>query len=210
MAKVNLYKKDGSTAGSIELPDGIFAVPVKAGLIHEVLVAQDANSRVQFAHVKDRSQVAGTGKKPWKQKGTGRARHGSRRSPIWSGGGVTFGPNPFRNFFKKVNKKVKRKAIAMLLSDKVANDKLIIVDSFGFTEPKTSVMNSLRDKLPGKDKKALIVTGPEDEAVVLAARNHLKTNTIAAHSLNVRDLTKYEYVIASSEAIDIINQTFSN
>lgn len=209
MAKVNLYKKDGSKAGSLELNDAIFAVPAKVGLIHEVIVAQDANSRVQYGHVKDRSQVAGTGKKPWKQKGTGRARHGSRRSPIWSGGGVTFGPNPFRNFFKKVNKKVKRKAIAMLLSDKVAHDKLIVLESYGFTEPKTKVVDSLRNSLPGSDKKALIVTTPTDEALVLAAKNHKTTTTIAAHSLNARDLAKYEYVIVSSEGIDIINETFS-
>jgi large subunit ribosomal protein L4 len=209
MAKVNLYKKDGSVAGSIELSDAIFAVPAKVGLIHEVIVAQDANSRVQYAHVKDRSEVAGTGKKPWKQKGTGRARHGSRRSPIWSGGGVTFGPNAFRNFFKKINKKMRRKAIAMLLSNKVATEKFVVVDSFGFTEAKTSTIDNLRNSLPGANKKAVIVTTPEDIAVVMAARNHPNTVTIAAHSLNARDLAKYEYVIASSKAIDIINETFS-
>ncbi len=208
MAQVKLYKKDGKEAGNIELPDALFAIPAKKSLIHEVIVAQDANSRVRLANTKDRSQVRGGGKKPWKQKGTGRARHGSRRSPIWIGGGVTFGPTILRNFEKKVNKKVRRKAIAMLLSDKVRNEKLIVVEDFTFDVPKTSIISRMRNALPGNDKTALIVTTKQDEAIIRGAKNLPKTQTIAAHSLNARDLAKYSHVIASASAIDTIKETY--
>ena len=209
MAEVTLYKKDGKESGKIDLPKTLFAVPAKPGLIHEVIVAQDANSRVRLANAKDRSEVRGGGRKPWKQKGTGRARHGSRRSPIWSGGGVTFGPNRLINFAKKVNKKVRRKAIAMMLSDKVANNLFIAVEDFTFDVAKTSVIEKMRKALPGSDASALIVTTKEDEAIIRGSKNLPKTQTIAAHSLNARDLAKYSYVIASKQAIDVIKETYA-
>ncbi len=208
MAQVNLYKKDGKEAGVIELPDALFSVAVKPSLIHEVIVAQDANSRKILGVTKDRSEVRGGGRKPWKQKGTGRARHGSRRSPIWVGGGVTFGPNALRNFAKKVNKKVRRKAIAMLLSDKVKSGEFIVVEDFAFDVPKTSVIARMRQALPGSDATALLITTKEDEAIIRGTQNLPKTQTIAAHSLNARDLAKYRYVIASKSALDIVKETY--
>ncbi len=137
MAKVTLYKIDGSKAGDYELPDELFAVKMNPELVHEAIVNQEANSRIIHANTKDRSEVRGGGKKPWKQKGTGRARHGSRRSPIWIGGGITFGPNLFRQFGKKMNKKAKRKALAMVLSNKVVENKFIVVEDLAFPEAKT-------------------------------------------------------------------------
>ena len=208
MAKVNLYKQDGKTSGSIELPDGLFAVKVKPDVIHEVLVAQLANGRARIAQAKDRSEVRGGGKKPWKQKGTGRARHGSRRSPIWSGGGVTFGPNAARNFVKKVNKKLRRKALAMVLSDKLAHERLIVLEDLKLANAKTSVLAALRNMLPGAGYSTLIITTKEQADVVLAAKNLPKTATIAATSLNVRDLLKYQYVITSKEAVDVLKETY--
>lgn len=208
MAQVNLYKQDGKTSGNVELPDGLFAVQVKPDVIHEVLVAQLANGRARLAQAKDRSEVRGGGKKPWKQKGTGRARHGSRRSPIWSGGGVTFGPNAARNFAKKVNKKVRRKALAMVLSDKLKNERLIVVDNLNLAEAKTATLATVRGTLPGAGRSTLIVTTKEQSNVVTAAKNLPKTTTIAATSLNVRDLLKFQYVIMSEEAVNVLKETY--
>src|SRR3989338_3936812 len=129
MAKVILYNQTGSEVGELSLDASLFDVAVDMALVHEAVVAQEANSRQVLAHTKDRGDVAGTGKKPWKQKGTGRARHGSRRSPIWVGGGITFGPTKDRNYSLKMNRKARRKALAMVLSDKVANNALFAVDS---------------------------------------------------------------------------------
>lgn len=208
MAKVNLYKQDGKTSGNAELPDGLFAVQVKPDVIHEVLVAQLANGRVRLAQAKDRSEVRGGGKKPWKQKGTGRARHGSRRSPIWSGGGVTFGPNAARNFVKKVNKKLRRKALAMVLTDKLVHEKLIVLDDMNLANAKTSAFAAVRAGLPGAGYSTLVITTKDQPNVVLAAKNLPKTSTIAATSLNVRDLLKHQFIITSQEAISVMKETY--
>lgn len=195
---------DGSKVGVQELPDILFGVDVSAQLIHEAIIAQDANTRVKRATTKDRSDVRGGGRKPWKQKGTGRARHGSRRSPVWVGGGITFGPTLLRNFGKKINKKAKRKALAMMLSDKVASEQFIAIESFEMPEAKTKFVADMRQKLPGANRSAIIVTTKEDQAVVRGAKNLPKTATIGATNLNVRDLAQYQYVIASSAAIDVL------
>ena len=136
MAKVKVYNQEGKSTAEIELPADIFEVALNEGLLHQVVVALEANSRQVLAHTKDRSEVRGGGRKPWKQKGTGRARHGSIRSPIWKGGGVTFGPQKIRNFTKKLNKQVKRKALAMTLSDKVSNNNFIAIESLALPEVK--------------------------------------------------------------------------
>jgi large subunit ribosomal protein L4 len=208
MAKVNLYKQDGKSTESLELPDALFAVKVKPDVIHEVLIAQLANGRTRYAQTKDRSEVRGGGRKPWKQKGTGRARHGSNRSPIWSGGGVTFGPLAVRRYVKKVNKKVRRKALAMVLTDKLSSDHFIAVDDLSIKEAKTSTLIALRKALPGSDAKALIVTTKEQSNLVSAAKNLPRTATIGVGSLNVRDLLKYPYVIVSAEAVAIMKETY--
>ncbi len=138
--KVKVYNQEGKEVGSAELPKEIFEVPMNADLVHQVAQAQFANMRIVHAHTKDRSEVRGGGKKPWRQKGTGRARHGSIRSPIWIGGGVTFGPTNKRNFKKKVNKKMKRKALFIALSSKAKDDEIILLDELKLKEPKTKEM----------------------------------------------------------------------
>ena len=120
--KIKVYTQDGKETKELALNPAVFGVAVKESVVHQVMVAQMANSRVAIAHTKTRAEVRGGGRKPWKQKGTGRARHGSTRSPIWVGGGVTFGPRSDRNFSQKVNKKMKTKALFMCLSDKVNNN----------------------------------------------------------------------------------------
>ena len=193
----------------MDLPDALFGVPVSSDLVHEAIVAQDANARVKRANTKDRSEVRGGGRKPWKQKGTGRARHGSRRSPIWVGGGVTFGPRLARVFGKKMNKKAKQKALAMVLSDKVAENTLVVVEAYEMPEAKTKHVAAMRSALPGADRSALIVTLPENTDVMRGAQNLPKTNVIGAKSLNVRDLVKAQYVIASKAAMEAVVEQYS-
>ncbi|PIX62590.1 50S ribosomal protein L4 [Candidatus Uhrbacteria bacterium CG_4_9_14_0_2_um_filter_41_50] len=208
MAKVILYKIDGTKTGDYELPDKLFAVTVNPELVHEAIINQEANSRIVIANTKDRSEVRGGGKKPWKQKGTGRARHGSSRSPIWIGGGVTFGPNLFRQFGKKMNKKAKRKAMAMVLSDKVISNKLVVVEDLAFPEAKTKFVSKMRNSLPGSDSSAVIISAKDNQDIKLAARNLKKTGILPAQSINVKDLARYDYVIASKAAIEAIKETY--
>lgn len=207
--EVTLYKQDGTQSGTINLPEELFGVSMNEGLVHEVLMAQEANARVILSNTKDRSEVRGGGKKPWKQKGTGRARHGSRRSPIWVGGGITFGPTLFRNFGKKINKKAKRKALSIVLSDKVREGLFVAVENVTLPEAKTKYVSALRTKLPGANDTALVVITKEDQDFYRAARNIPKMDTILATSLNVKDLLKYTYLIASKDAVEQIKTTYA-
>ncbi len=210
MAEVTLYTRTGEKQGSVKLNDALFAVPATSTLIHDAVRAQETNGRTVYAHTKDRSEVAGTGKKPWKQKGTGRARHGSRRSPIWIGGGITFGPNAFRNFFLKINKKARRKALAMALTDKVANNALLVVESFELDANKTKSVSALKQALPVVGKSVLFVTSKDDVAVRLGAKNMEKTSTLFSQSLNVRDVLKYDTIIVSKKSLDELTAMYAN
>ncbi len=209
MAEVKVYNWQGKDAGTMTVPDALFAVAVNPNVVHDVIVAQDANSRVILSHTKDRSQVSGGGKKPWKQKGTGRARHGSSRSPIWIGGGVTHGPLAERNFSQKVNKKTKRTALAMVLSDKLQDGAFIAVEDFAFPEGRTKFAAEMRKALPGSGGSALVIVSKEDVAAKRAVRNLPKTTVIHAHSMNVRDAAKYRTILASKAAIATMIQTFT-
>lgn len=155
--KTQVFSQTGEKVKEIELNPRVFRVEIKESVVHQVAVAQMSNSRVAIAHTKDRSEVRGGGIKPWRQKGTGRARHGSNRSPIWVGGGVTFGPTKDRNFSKKVNKKQKTKALFMCLSDKVNNDLFVLLDKLIINDGKTreivSVLKNLKDVLKIKEIK---------------------------------------------------------
>jgi len=147
---INIYNQKAEKVGDMKLSDKIFGIKIKESLVHQAMVAQTSNERQVLAHTKDRSEVRGGGKKPWRQKGTGRARAGSSRSPIWIGGGVTFGPTKDRNFKKKINKKMKQKAILMVFSDKVANNNLVILDKIEIKEYKTKVFNEILKRLEKK------------------------------------------------------------
>jgi len=216
--KVNLYNQNAEIIGEAELPDDIFGLKINPDLVHQVLTAQMANSRQVIAHTKDRSEVRGGGRKPWRQKGTGRARHGSRRSPLWKGGGVTFGPTKERNFEKKINKKMKRKAIFMVLSSKANDKELMLLDDLKLNTPKTkeafSVIDRLSEKLVGykKDKKkrdSILLVMPERNEAILQAVNNLPfVETIEARNLNVRDLLEKKYLVLLKESIPVIERTF--
>ncbi len=208
MARVTLYNHEGKETGQIELDASLFDVEINTALVHEAVIAHMANAREVIAHTKDRSEVAGTGKKPWKQKGTGRARHGSRRSPIWIGGGITFGPRNERNFTMKMNKKARRKALAMVLTDKVKQGNLIAVEQLKIEDGKTKQLSALIKHLPIAGKKMLILVEPENRSVSMAAKNIPNVEILPIHALNIVDLLKKPNVLISKDGIDLLTQMY--
>ncbi len=208
MAAVKLYNMTGKVVGEQTLPDRLFAVPVRPTVVHQVAVAQQANSREVLAHTKTKGEVRGGGRKPWKQKGTGRARTGSSRNPQWRGGGVAFGPRNDRNFKLKVNKAMKQAALAMVLSDKVTNDKLIVIDQFTIPAAKTKQLRDTMSQLPSAKQGSMLVLADLDTNVVRAAQNIAKLAYCAADSLNIVDLLKYEYVVLDQAAVKKIEDTY--
>lgn len=208
MAKVKVYNLEGKEAGELELAKEVFEVEGKEELVHQVVVAQQNNSRQNLAHTKIRSEVRGGGAKPWRQKGTGRARHGSNRSPIWIGGGVTFGPRKEQNFSQKINKKMKNKALCMVLTNKAKEGKLVVLDKLELAEGKTKQLAELLTKLPVKNSSALLSLAKKDEKVVKAASNLEKIGVLSADSLNVVDLLGKNYLVVDKAAVEKIVEVY--
>ncbi len=206
--KITVYSQEGKEISQTLLPKEIFEVPASLDLIHQVAVSQMANRRRIIAHTKDRSEVRGGGKKPWRQKGTGRARHGSIRSPIWRGGGVTFGPTKKRVFKKKIPKKMRKKALFMVLSAKAKDNLLIVLDKFNLDQVKTKLMIQVLNKLPSRNQSSLIALPKVEKSLVLSTRNIPKVETIEARNLNVLDLLSFKYLIIPKESIKVIKETF--
>ncbi|RJQ14593.1 50S ribosomal protein L4 [Candidatus Parcubacteria bacterium] len=206
--KIPVLDKEGKKVKELELPKEIFNVAWNPDLVHQVMTVQFSNERQNLAHTKDRSEVRGGGKKPWRQKGTGRARHGSRRSPIWIGGGVTFGPRSEKNFKKSINKKMKRKAVLSVLSKKAKDSEIVVLEKLSITERKTKQLTEVLRKLPLKRLNALIALPEHDVQIKLAGRNINTIKITDAPNLNVVDLLKYKYVVMPENAIDIIGKTF--
>ncbi len=206
--KVAVYNQQGEETGTILLPKEIFEVPFNSCLVHQVVLVQQANRRQKTAKTKDRSEVRGGGRKPWRQKGTGRARHGSIRSPIWRGGGVTFGPRSEKVFKKRIPKKMKRKALFMVLSAKAKDKELIILDGLKIEEIKTKKMKEIVDKLFLKKGSGLIILPKKDEKIIRSARNIPKVATILAKDINVLDLLSYKFLVMPKESIKVIKETF--
>jgi large subunit ribosomal protein L4 len=207
MAKVKVYNTAGQVVKDVDVNDDIYSVAVQQSLVHQVVVAQQANARHNFAHTKDRSEVRGGGKKPWRQKGTGRARHGSSRSPIWIGGGVTFGPRKDRNFSKDVNKKMKRKALFMTLTDKLAKEQMVVLDALTVETPKTKDMVQAFAALP-VGRKVLVVLPETNENVWKAVRNIPNVKTITANSLNVVDVLNADTLVVPEAALEVIESVY--
>lgn len=205
--KVDVYNQAGKAVGNVELSDKVFGVKPNRGLIEQAIVTILANRRQVLAHTKTKGEVRGGGRKPWKQKGTGRARHGSIRSPQWKGGGVVFGPRKNRNFELKMNVAAKRKALLMSLSDKATNERLIVLDTMAFEGPKTKQFAAMLKALPHK-KTNLFVMPSTDLSVVRSGRNIPGVKVIRADSLNIYDIVNCQQLIILQEALPVIEKTY--
>lgn len=202
-----VYNQTGKEAGKIKLPENVFGLPWNSStekLVHQVFVAMTGNERTPIAHTKNRGEVSGTGKKPWKQKGTGRARHGSRRSPIWVGGGVAHGPRNERDYSRKINKKMKTKALFAVISQKLKDGELVFVDSLNFKSPKTkdakNVITSLSkikdfESITRKRNAAFVALAERDENVKKSFANFGNLEVGELKDLNAVDVLKYRYLV---------------
>lgn len=236
MPNVAIYNQQGEKVGIQKLNEAVFGIKAKPAVVHQAVMAQMANARKSIAHTKTRSEVSGGGRKPWRQKGTGRARHGSIRSPLWIGGGIIFGPRKERNYEVKINKKVRRKAIFMALSDKVVHNQLILLDKLELPAAKTKKMVEIIETLKKKiiaeikteesqktktkksaeDKTKLLNSliildekdKDKDEMILRAARNLPKIRVIRYNSLNLIDLLKANYLICEAKTTKAIEKLF--
>ena len=200
-----IYSNVGAEVGKITLSEAVFGVAWNADLVHEVVVGMQANARQSTAHTKGRGDVRGGGKKPWKQKGTGRARHGSSRSPMWVGGGVSHGPTSEKDYSVKINKKVRAKALATVLSKKLVDAEIIFVDSLAITAPKTALGKTVlaaiakgsgQTSLATKRKNTAVVVIPtRNDAVEKSFRNFGNIEVLQAKDVNTIDLLTYKYVV---------------
>ncbi|MFD1673037.1 50S ribosomal protein L4 [Agrilactobacillus yilanensis] len=207
MSNVTLFKQDGSENGTVELKDAIFGIEPNNNVVFDAILMQRAGQRQGTHSTKNRSAVRGGGRKPWRQKGTGRARQGSIRSPQWRGGGVVFGPTP-RDYSYRLNKKVRRLAIKSVLSQKVLDGDLIVVDELALDAPKTkeftAVLNNL--KLSGK---VLLAIEADNENVALSARNIEGVSVLAADQLNVLDVANNNKLVLTKKALDKIEEVLA-
>ncbi len=206
-----VYDMKGAEAGTIELNDGIFAVPVNPIVIHEAVKQYLANQRQGTQSTLTRTEVRGGGRKPWRQKGTGRARQGSIRAPQWTHGGVVLGPKP-RSYRITMNKKAKRLALKSAFSSKVAAEEFIVVDSLAFDAPKTKKMVEVLAALNAAGKKALIVVDAKSDAndiVISSARNIEGVKTLYVNTLNVYDIIKHDVLIMTKDAVNKTEEVYA-
>lgn len=211
-----VYDKSGKESGKVTLPEAVFGAAWNPDLVHEVVVAMQSNARAGTAHTKDRSEVRGGGKKPWRQKGTGRARHGSRRSPIWVGGGVTFGPRSEKDYSKKVNKNARAKALASVLSKKQADGEMIFVDSLTIAEPKAADAKTVLSAIAKGAKQEMLTAKKNNAALVVLPGRDLNTEKSfrnfgnlevkSVKDINPVDLLTYKYVVVAEpqQALEVL------
>jgi len=207
MPKVALYNVKGEKIGDIELKDDVFGVEINETAMHDVVVMQLANRRMGTADTKTRAEVSGGGKKPWRQKGTGRARAGSTRSPIWRTGGIVFGPHP-RSYKYTMPKKIRRIAMKSALSSKVQNGNIIVLDELSLQQPKTKDIAAILSNL-NIDKKALVVTAGVDTNVVKSARNIPGVTPAFASGLNVYDILNHDKLVITKDAVSKVEEVLA-
>ncbi|APH06664.1 50S ribosomal protein L4 [Bacillus weihaiensis] len=207
MPKVALLNQTGSNVGEIELNDSVFGIEPNQHVLFDAVIMQRASLRQGTHKVKNRSEVAGGGRKPWRQKGTGRARQGSIRSPQWRGGGVVFGPTP-RSYAFKLPKKVRRLAIKSALSTKVIDNNIVVLEDLALNAPKTKEMASVLKGL-SVEKKALIVTADNNENVALSARNIPGVTVVTANGVNVLDVLNHEKLIMTKAAVQKVEEVLA-
>ena len=215
MIETSLYTQKGEKSGTLKLPENLFGLQWNRELVHQVLESERANHRKKIAHVKMRGEVSGGGKKPWRQKGTGRARHGSTRSPIWRKGGVTHGPNAKVVYTKKINKKMHSKAIATVLSGKFRDNELVFIDSLNFTNHKTKQAIELLQAfhkvkefqtLGEKGGRALVLLPTHDMNIARAVRNLQRLSVKPASMAEVLDLLSCKYIVLPKESIGVLEK----
>ncbi|HEY8463930.1 MAG TPA: 50S ribosomal protein L4 [Bacillota bacterium] len=206
MPTIPVYNIQGSQVGEIALNDDVFGVKVNQALLHEAVTMQLASRRLGTSAVKNRAAVRGGGRKPWRQKGSGQARHGSRRSPLWKGGGVVFGPSP-RSYAYNLPKKARRQALKAALSAKVEAGELIVIEGLSISEPKTKTMVEIINKLNAK--KPLIVTAQSDENVHKSARNIPGVQAMASEGLNVYDILAHNHLVITKEAVGKVEEALA-
>lgn len=218
-----VYSKDGKKVSTFTLPEEVFSLDWNADLVHQVITSLQTSARHPYAHARTRGEVSGGGKKPWRQKGTGRARHGSTRSPIWVGGGVAHGPRNDKNFDRKVNKKTKNTAIKTIISQKHRDNEVLLVDSLSFTTPKTVEMKKVLDNLSKisdkhsklsnkKHNNALFITNTQDKNLFLSIRNFGNIETQTVNDINPIILSKYKYLVFVSpeDSINTLKNRLNN
>ena len=212
MPQTNVYDKTGATVGSVELSDELFAAPVNAAVLHQVVTAQLAGRRTGTSDTKTRGQVRGGGKKPYRQKGTGRARQGTRTAPHYRGGGVVFGPHP-RSYEQKLPKKMRRIALRSALTAKFGDDAIRVVDHFGMdAEPKTRAFAAVLQALGAGDghaRRVLVVAPAKDELLLRSAANLPSVSVILADSLNVVDLLNADAVVIEQPALARMEEVYA-
>lgn len=207
MANVSVYNMEGKEVGTLELNDAVFGVEVNEHLVHLAVVAQLANKRQGTQKAKTRSEVSGGGRKPWRQKGTGRARQGSTRAPQWTHGGIVFAPKP-RSYRYTLNKKVRRLAMKSALSSKLQDNELIVIDQIASEEYKTKAIAAML-KAVGSERKALIVLDTVDEKVIASARNIPGVKTAQVNTLNVYDILNADKFIVVKDAVAKIEEVYA-
>lgn len=207
MANVTLYKQDGSENGSVELNDAIFAIEPNENVVFDAIIMQRASLRQGTSKVKNRHEVSGGGRKPWRQKGTGRARQGSIRSPQWRGGGIVFGPHP-RSYSYKLPKKVRRLALKSVLSAKVNENALVAVDALSFAAPKTADFAKALKNLKA-DEKTLVVLESGNDNAALSARNLPNVKVVEAEGINVLDIVNAKKLVVTQAALQKIEEVFA-
>jgi len=207
MPKVAVYNIEGATVGELELNKEIFDVEINEALLHQAVRMQLANKRQGTQSALTRAEVRGGGAKPWRQKGTGRARHGSIRSPIWVKGGVVFAPKP-RDYSMKMPKKMRRQALKSALTSKVKNDEILVLDDLKLAQPKTKEMVKVLKNL-GVDGKALVVLPEKDEVVVRASGNIQGIKLASVNTLNVLDILNYDKFIITQEAVQKVEEVYA-
>ncbi len=216
--ETRLFNQKGEEVGKVALPDKIFNIEINPDLVLQSLLSQNANSRKIIAHAKGRGEVRGGGRKPWRQKGTGRARHGSIRSPIWAGGGVTHGPIKEKNYSIKINKKAKQKALFMALSSKVRDNQLLVLENMLLDQPKTKKAKEILDRISenfpeykkGKQKQdsILLIQPQTDQNLVKAINNLVFAKIVRADNLNTKEILEKKYLVLLKDAIPVIEKTY--
>jgi large subunit ribosomal protein L4 len=215
----NVYNYKAEEVGTIALPEKIFKVKKNGDLLNQALVTYLANQRQVLAHTKTKGEVRGGGKKPWKQKGTGRARAGSSRSPLWIGGGVTFGPRNERNFKKKINRKMNQRAIFMVLTDRFNDSSLAILENLEMTEYKTKSFNEMLKQLENKifkvdakkeKRSVLLINDKNTEQTKVSGRNLSGVELINLDNINIFDVLKYKKIVLTQNAVKILEERYNS